>query len=321
MSSDPWADLANAIFRLSDRFAADRETYEGFLPGSPAAQDAKDEPHAGDWGKAPCRDANIAGLHLAIMAVDHLTCLAGIFQSTRPFVFGPSAVARSATEVAARGYYLLEPDLPSLERIRRHQNDRLSSLWDQRILVKDLNDEVAANACDTQISQILQGATQSRLSPHPGRNYKPPRIGDCQPSATTLVDQAVSKESRLGRTSYRALSAVAHGSRHGLRLFFTEMGALLDQEHGDVFGVLEASPQKMALLLIGAPITVSNLLNRLYTRFGWPEADADSAKYSMLETWGRVAEVPIPTGSVKGSPPQPSVPSSFLPDHPPDGRG
>jgi len=188
-------------------------------------------------------------------------------------------------------------------------------------LVKDLDDEVAASACDAQISQILRGATQSHLSPHQGKNYKPPRIGDSQPSATMLVDQAVSKESRLGRTSYRALSAVAHGSRHGLRLFFTEMGALLDQEHGDVFGVLEASPQKMALLLIGAPIAVSNLLNRLYNRFGWPEADADSEKFSMLETWGRVADVPIPTGSVNGSPPQPPVPSSFLSDPRPIGGG
>ncbi|MGI5201336.1 hypothetical protein ACQEU6_07050 [Spirillospora sp. CA-108201] len=48
-------------------------------------------------------------------------------------IFSTYTVARGLLETPARAWYLLEPDIDMLERVRRHMNERLHSLDESRL--------------------------------------------------------------------------------------------------------------------------------------------------------------------------------------------
>ncbi|GLW74943.1 hypothetical protein Kpho02_72400 [Kitasatospora phosalacinea] len=291
MSSDPWGDLANSLNGVCVRFEEDRRTHEGFLQGSPAAVDVGDEPFAGDWGPAPARNANMAGLNLAFVAMDHLASLAVLLRSPTPPVCGPSAVGRSAMEVAARAHYLLDPGIPTLERIRRHQNDRLVTLWEQKqlaALAKQPSDEP-----DARVEAIFRSARRFGLTPRPSN--KPPFIAPGPPNATDLIDDVVGKGDGVGAIYYKTLSAVTHGREHGMTQYLQRHAALLDRTHGDVLASFGTTPLKTARYLFGTLLAVTDMLDRLYPRFGWPATGVRRDVDTMLLVWVRIAEVTIPS--------------------------
>ncbi|WP_160159619.1 hypothetical protein [Streptomyces sp. 3213.3] len=46
--------------------------------------EVSDEPFADEWAKAPSRNANMAGLQLARVAMDHLTGLSILLRTHKP---------------------------------------------------------------------------------------------------------------------------------------------------------------------------------------------------------------------------------------------
>jgi len=291
MSSDPWGDLTDSLTAVCDQFSQDREAHEGFLAGSPADLEVSGEPYADGWGSTPGRDANMAAVLLAIVAVDHLAGLAVLLRPQARLIYGPSAQARSAMEVAARGYHLLDPGIPPLERIRRQQNERLVSLSEGKRLVEVLKQpQESTDKLNERAKAILDSARRQGLAPHPKPD--PPYIGSRPDSATTLIDHAVGQPEGLGSTYYKVMSAVAHGRAHGITQYFTHHGALLDRTHGDAFGSIETTPQQTAQYLSGAPRAMANMLVRLYSQFGWSDTDMQRALTRMRQTWDRIATSP-----------------------------
>jgi len=286
MSSDRWRDLSGALAGVCNAFSQDQETHSGFLPRSPAAAEVANEPYADTWGSTPARNANMAGLYLAIVALDQLACLAVLLRSETGHGYGLSAMARSAMEVAARGHYLLDPDVESLERIRRQQNERLVALSEQKRLATTAK-SVDANALDARIKEILGSAHRKGLDPRP--KAKPPMIAPGPPSATDLINDAVGQGNGLGAIYYQTMSAVAHGREHGITQNFTRQGALLDRTHGDVFGSFGTTPKQAAQSLCGTPLAVFNMLDRLYSRFGWPTNHIQAPAQQMLTVWKAIA--------------------------------
>ena len=316
MSSSPWDSLAGSITSVNERFHQSVLAHRGFLPSSLAAGEVAGEPYADDWSQAPARNANIAGLHLAVVAMDHLVGLAILLRSTQPSIYGPSAVARSAMEVAARAHYLLDPGISALERIRRHQNDVLVALTERKRLVRatggadtSAGKESMAQA-DTRINRILRSAERHGLIPKP-KNQQPFIAAPGHPrpvTATGLADQAVGDGNGLGATFYQHMSAVTHGREHGIMQFFTHTGDLIDRTHGDHFGQIEATPQKTALYLSGAPLAVAAMLDRLYHRFGWPTERIAPAARAMCVVWATIGEVAPGADTGRLSPtPKPAV--------------
>ncbi|GAA3797145.1 hypothetical protein GCM10022403_033840 [Streptomyces coacervatus] len=289
MSSDAWGDLTNSLTAVCDQFSQDRQIYEGFLTGSPAALEVVGEPYADDWGPRPSRNANMAGLLLTLVAVDHLACLAALLRPQSRVIYGPSAEARSAMEVAARGYHLLDPEITPLERICRQQNERLVSLSEgKRLAVLLKQPQESINVLDNRTKAIFDSARNHGLTPHPKANPHP-YIGSKPPSATKLIDEAVGQPKGLGETYYKVMSAVAHGREHGITQYFTYQGALLDPTHADAFGSIETTPKMTAQYLSGTPRAMANILDRLYDRFGWPGAAIQPALTRMRATWDRIA--------------------------------
>ncbi|MFG2684063.1 hypothetical protein [Streptomyces sp. NPDC048392] len=305
MSSDPWGDLATALLAVHEPFAHDFATHHGFLPGSPAALEVASEPYTDDWAAKPSRNANITGAHLANLAMDHLAGLAILLRTQSPVsVYGPSSVARSTIEIAARCYHLLEPGVSPLERIRRQQSDRLVALWERKRLVEIVRGESSAEAqeaidhLDSQIKSVVDSARRHGLTPRNLKdNKRAPFIAGPEATkpvgATDLVEALVGQGNGLGAFSYQTMSAVGHGREHGIMQFFTHRGALLDHTHGDAFGTIEATPQQTAQNLAGVPIAVVGMLSRLYAHFGWPNGNAGPAANRLLLVWGRVAGIPI----------------------------
>ncbi|WP_432034660.1 hypothetical protein [Streptomyces antibioticus] len=304
MSSDPWGDLADALVSVCEPFGRDSDTHQGFLPGSPAASEAANEPFADEWAAAPSRNANMAGLHLARVAMDHLAGLAVLLRTHDPVcIYGPSSLARSTVEVASRCYYQLEPGILPLERIRRHQSDRLASLWEQKRLAEAASGrrpaqmQTAIDHLDRRMKTVVDSAKRHGLTPRVKDAKRPPFIAGpgvtkgC--GATDLVEALIGQGRGLGTVSYQTMSAVAHGRQHGLMQYLKGRGVLLDRTHGDSFGSIEATAQETALDLAGIPLAVVRVLDRLYAHFGWPNGQAHPATRRLLHVWGRVAEIPI----------------------------
>ncbi|MWA10707.1 hypothetical protein [Streptomyces sp. BA2] len=308
MSSDPWGDLAASLDAVREPFVRDRDTHSGFLPGSPAALEGANEPFADDWAPAPSRNANIAGLHLATVAMDHFAGLATLLRTHEPVcIYGLSSLARSAIEVAARCYYLMEPEISPLERIRRQQSERLAGLWEQEKLAAIISQgkqsvefQEATASLDLRMKTITDSARRHGLFPRVKDKKRPPFLaGPGVPrafSSTDLVEALVGQGNGLGVVSYQTLSAVGHGREQGVIQYFTRQGVLLDRTHGDLFGTIEASAQQVAVNLAGTPIAMVGMLDRFYGHFGWPSGGVRPSINRLLEVWGRIAEIPIQRG-------------------------
>ncbi|MFH9073206.1 hypothetical protein [Streptomyces alboflavus] len=305
MSSDPWGDLADSLDAVREPFERDRDTHQGFLPGSPAALEAASEPFADDWATAPSRNANIAGVHLATVAMDHLAGLATLLRTHEPAcIYGPSSLARSAIEISARCYYLMEPGISPLERIRRQQGERLAGLWEQKKLAEVMSSgkmsaEVQESIArmDLRMKEIADSAHRHGLTPRVKDKKRLPFLagpGASKPvSSTSLVEELVGQGKGLGTISYQTLSAVGHGREQGMIQYFNRQGVLLDRTHGDLFGSIEASAQQTAVNLAGTPIATFGMLDRLYAQFGWPSLSVGPPAKRLLQIWGRVAGASI----------------------------
>ncbi len=236
--------------------------------------------------------------------MDQVASLAILLRTHEPVsIYGPSSVARSAIEVAARCYHLLEPGITPLERIRRHQTERLAGLWEQ----KKIAERVAEGRLSTQVQTAIEHLDRrmKMITDSAHRHGLTPRVKDKKRlpflagqgvaraiGATDLVEALVGQGNGLGAVSYQTLSAVGHGREHGMIQYFTRRGALLDRTHGDVFGSIEATAQQTALDLAGTPIGVVRMLDRLYADFGWPNQDVAMAGRRLLQVWARIAEIP-----------------------------
>ncbi|TXJ80008.1 hypothetical protein E2C11_11530 [Streptomyces lavendulae] len=276
----------------------------GFLPGSQAALEVSGEPFADDWGKAPSRNANMAGLQLARVAMDHLAGLSILLRTHKPVcVYGPSSLARSTIEVASRSYYLLEPGLLPLERIRRHESDRLMSLWEQKRIAEAASGttsakmQAAIDHLDSRMKTVVESAKRHGLTPRVKDLKRPPFIAGLGVTkgvgATDLVEALIGQGNGLGTVSYQTMSAVAHGRQHGMMQYLKSQGVLLDRTHGDAFGMIEATAQQAAVDLAGTPLAAFRMLDRLYDHFGWPSGEVGPAARRLLQVWARIAEIPM----------------------------
>ncbi|MFI6850442.1 hypothetical protein OG535_40370 [Kitasatospora sp. NBC_00085] len=226
MSSEPWGDLASSIAGLHDAYARSQQQYQGFLPDSPAAREAASEPFAGDWAQYPSRNANMAGLLVAMLAVDQLAGLATLLRAS-PSVTAPSVVARSMLETASLAFYLLDPAADALERIRRQQNYRLVALWESRMLLdpdRTRDPEaspVAVRTMDERMDGILRTATRFGLTPRRSKDNRfAPFIASAEHTkavrAMPLIEDAVGGDDGLGALVYRLSSSVIVPFRCGV---------------------------------------------------------------------------------------------------------
>lgn len=302
MSSDPLADLARTLEECAAALGTLLHSTFQAAPGSVAATKANPELHAGNWGEHPAHDALSAVAMLTWSAVDHLAATAALIRARR--IASPHTTARAVAESCARACYLAEPGIEPLERVRRVMNYRLDSLCG---LIGMLGNAVMAGADDqladkhARVDAIKRSGHHFGLQWHPQKDFtpawlgqKPPSPNQKPPSATKLIDACASTVPGLGRLYQHVLSSVTHGSVWGLSQFMRSRLLVEGAPPGQVLTQPSITSVEMARSLLAAPLCVSTLAERLRDYAGWDIGPLEPVITRMLETWGRIAQIPYP---------------------------
>lgn len=297
MSPDPFADLASSTEAFAREFREFMNRNPRPRPGSPADEEARGEPLAGDWSDHPSSDIFATTYLAAASCTDHLLGLADVL-SARNALFAAYTLTRGAVEAAALGCYLTDRDIDGRERVRRTMNYRLAAMCERVWLFKDMHGDAAAGKLDEtrqRISDFARGARQHNFTFHDmdgkGRTA---RIGAEQPKAMTLISHAVDKTvPELGRTYQRLLSATAHSSVHGLARMLAPMSPN-EGRPGEVLATVSIDPQLLAVELVVGPLTAHSLARGIEWFTGCDMSRLHRPANQMLIAWSRIGRMTMP---------------------------
>lgn len=154
----------------------------------------------------------LAGLRI-IVAGEHLESLAALVRSEST-IYSVYTVARTAAEVAARAWWLLDPSIGGADRAQRSLADELYSL-DRR---EDLGGELAGNA-RARREELRRLADDENLHVK-DRNRRP--------GGTALMREVFGivrgHDDDQGAIVYRLLSAFTHGTGYALNMLLEPTG-------------------------------------------------------------------------------------------------
>ena len=102
-------------------------------------EEAAGEPFAGGGGAQPARELMATIALASASCADYLTVTAKVLQA-RSGMYSLYTLARSALEAAAQAYYLTEPGIEPLERVRRHMNLDLRALHENGRMLRKIAD-------------------------------------------------------------------------------------------------------------------------------------------------------------------------------------
>jgi hypothetical protein len=129
--------------------------------------------------------------------------------------------------------------------------------------------------------KILKSAEAFNYHAVPAKGLKPAYLDQPQPTIMDCIDQAVvaAASAGFGKTVYRYLSAVAHGTELGLA------GALLPASPENTVMTFSKTSEQQAKHFI-IPLTAFTLMaERFLGYFGWDTARWDGARQHTLEFW------------------------------------
>lgn len=140
-------------------------------------------------------------------AEEHLATLGRlIFDPTT--VYSTYSVARTAAELAARAWWLLDPDIDAGHRAERNLAERFYG-FGQLI---NLGIEPASAHAKKRIGYYIKAARAAGFDVRTDR--QPPRVRQARPSGTKLLEEVYSGGD--GPLIYRLLSAFTHGTTYAM---------------------------------------------------------------------------------------------------------
>ncbi len=270
-------------------------------PSSPAAwENTGGGRLEGEWSSNPLQDANLSAGLLANSANDHASGLAAVLRMPAGGIFSTYTVARGLLESAARAWYLMEPDIEVLERVRRHMNERLHSLNESRLLLHGQGQ--AATHQDNQEKKILDTGGE-HFSFRVSKKYKAARLGEERPSAMKLADDcmaAAAGETGMGRLVYQLLSGKAHGVAYALLQL---LGAPSTPQDPEIPGValrqVQHNAVDVAQMLLVPVVVYASMSQRYFQHQGWDPAGWQEASSNAYRGWAALAQaVPDAKGLV-----------------------
>lgn len=217
MPTDPFADLAGSLENFSHALrTAINSNFGNYAPGSPAAEECKDEPFAGEWGARPAQTAIGHGMLAANSCVDHLTGASEQIRS-RSVSVSLYTIVRGASEAASIAAYVLDPKITPRERVRRSTDCRFEGQCEQLHILRPFESEPDTiemiSAAQERIAVMERSAKMHGFTFHKAERARPAYLGERPPSATQLIgDCALGAEPRLGSSLYRVMSGVSQCS-------------------------------------------------------------------------------------------------------------
>lgn len=267
---------------------------------SPANQELKEDAL---WGNPatiehPVYDT-LAHLELLfIAACDHLRSLGQLLRVDPPSWFGYVAVARAVVETSSRLWYLTEPGIGSLERVRRN-------LMEQQYELRHQQGLLGANGPYQALPQVEKTALQQWV------NDGQTRIGDWAQSVHLATQGNFLDGGRVGPTdllvqlfdadptaphgqgavlaayNYNKESAVAHGLPSGVAMYHQTA-----QTGGAAQNVLASEHVGHAVLPVVTAFNSS--FDRLATYFLWEHAELQPMRWPSIHEMNTLMHAPSP---------------------------
>lgn len=275
---------------LISQYVPDQQT---IYPGSPADVEQNDHQYDDSWGRATHEVVHQSATHVHVV-FDHMHAMSAVILSPNT-VLAISTLSRTVLESLGTLHYLYEPDIPTLERVRRRYNIRLASLAEQHNTLLGLARSAGREGDETR--QVPEGVVRNILAiksscarhglamrtPKPRGNFMharwlggpEDRLPSDQRLITDLLSSSGDNDTKLGPALHRITSATAHGKPHGSLLFM--LGHSASATDPGVANVeLGLSLNHFSTILGGVFVGFQNATVRLANYYGWP-----------LEPWGK----------------------------------
>jgi hypothetical protein len=175
------------------------------------------------WGETVLRTPYALASLLMTGVMDNLGSIRQLIGDPMPAI-GPTVIARSAMEMGAAAWWLMEPGIGARRRTCRHLVLSLISARRAAQVAEELRDEEARAEGLAQEGRMLALIADLAVSPPAGSAYKPVIEGEGFPEATGLTAAMLQPcyPGLAGTGSfYRSYSAVLHGQVYGLMNFMT----------------------------------------------------------------------------------------------------
>lgn len=246
---------------------------------SPAAQEFASE----RWGElkgdeSPIRTAWWQAMVLVWAALDGIVALERLLRDV-PALYAPYPVVRSAIEMSARGWWLLDPRVGASGRAERALALRLMYLRWQMGMPGGDQDHL-----DGRFRSLLRTCRLRDVPVQFASDGQPSKIGEVDPPTNRVqLVQEMLRDNDLGLALYGHLSSIAHGDPAAL------LRALRPERHpdGDLPGVvaLRVDAGEARTLVVSTLYGFEPLFDRLVTWLGW---NGDRWRRWMQFTWRKL---------------------------------
>jgi hypothetical protein len=201
----PWMDLVDDVVSLGINARSRNPRLFAPRASSEAGAELAAEPEiTGAWSSSPVRSIHSTVRFLLTSGEDAMAAYATLARSERTPVFAHLAVARSAVEALAKAAFLCSPGIGATERLRRHLNFELESLWSRTKLTGEDTSGIAA--------QILEATALGFETVERRRGLR--QFSPAPDTVTATIKAVLGDEE--GALFYGYTSSVAHGTNWGL---------------------------------------------------------------------------------------------------------
>jgi hypothetical protein len=175
------------------------------------------------WGDDVLRTPYATASLLMTGVLDNLGSIRQLIDDPMPAI-GPTEIARSAMEIGATAWWLMESGIGARRRTCRQLVLSLISARRAAQVAGELRDDEARREGLAQEDRVLAQITDLAIAQPTGTRYKPVLEGESFPDATDLTARMLEPcyPGLEGTGSfYRSYSAVLHGQLYGLMNFMT----------------------------------------------------------------------------------------------------
>lgn len=175
------------------------------------------------WGEDPARTTYALANFLMTGVLDNLSSIWRLVGDPMP-VLSPTVMARSALEMGATAWWLMEPGIGVRPRVCRELVRSLTSARRAAQVAVELDDPIGQAEGQAQEGNVLKRIDDLGVSAPTGLKFSPVIEGESFPDATKLTAamlRPLLPTGSPGESFYRSYSAVTHGEVYGLMSFMT----------------------------------------------------------------------------------------------------
>jgi hypothetical protein len=175
------------------------------------------------WSEDVLRTPYALASLLMTGVLDNLGSIRQLIGDPMPAI-GPTVIARSAMEIGATAWWLMQPGIGARRRTCRQLALSLVSARRAAQVAQELRDDQSREEGLAQEDRVLAQLASLAISPPEGPRYRPVIEGESFPEATEITAAMLEPcyPALTGtRSFYRSYSAVLHGQLYGLMNFMT----------------------------------------------------------------------------------------------------